>query len=441
VRRRISHIAGLICLLSLAGLAALLLGGASAAPAPCGVATGLGGYDSTHQPGACWRPYADTSPFNRPVPPETPTASDSAANVFRLLVQGPTEPWILGDPKHDYGVPIYWSRSTDPLYTLHCTKPWGRCALEGLRIRVPAQAMPAGGYATPGNDHDAHLTVIDQATGWEYDLWNVSSKTATTINFGWGGKTRIDGDGLGSGAVAAAYGSIGGPIRERELAGNFINHALTLGVPCSNSHVYPATDDAESCAAAGLPAGYSIPLGTHYVLNMTAAEIDALTLPTWKKTVLHALATYGAYVSDTSGIRNDWGFEIESRQTYTSFGQADPWVTWAKSQGVSGYDSDGNGYPEYLVDVNSGMPWSKLRVVGTCAAAGTCFPPSSTVHPLAANLAGASSQAAQRAGRCRQHRAAWARRYRRRHDRVGPAYQQKLRRWGRRCAALAASGR
>jgi len=70
---------------------------------------------------------------------------------------------------------------------------------------APAAARPAGGFATPGNDHDAHMTIVDQQSGWEYDLWNVQSKTGSTFNFGWGGRTRIDGNGLGSAGVAAGY--------------------------------------------------------------------------------------------------------------------------------------------------------------------------------------------------------------------------------------------
>jgi hypothetical protein len=307
-------------------------------------------------------------------------------------------------------------------------------------VRAPAAARPAGGFATPGNDHDAHMTIVDQQSGWEYDLWNVQSKTSSTLNFGWGGRTRIDGNGLGSAGVAAGYGGLAGPIRIKELQGGQINHALTMAVPCTDSYVYPANGAGLHCSGAGLPASRSIPMGAHFVLGMSLSDIAALNLPSWKKTILAALATYGAYVSDTTGVSSSWGFERESSEDYTSFGQADPWVQFARSIGLRPYDFNGNGYQEYWFDLASGVPWSRLRVVGTCAATGSCFPPSAAGHPvtLPSKLTPGRSGGRIAARKCWRRRAAWAREYRRTHDAVGRGYRRVLGRWARRCSALAA---
>ena len=76
------------------------------------------------------------------------------------------------DSVYDYSHPLYYPRSTDPLFTLHCYETsWGTCPIEGHQIRIPDAARPAGGG-------DAHLTVIDAASGWEYDLYKVRSKPA-----------------------------------------------------------------------------------------------------------------------------------------------------------------------------------------------------------------------------------------------------------------------
>ncbi len=425
--RLVSRLVFLACV----ALLFLFPAGTAAAPARCGVYAGLGSYSATVQPSSCWRPYAEQSPFNRPIPPGAPTTPDSAANVFRLLAGGSAEGWGLGDPLFDYGVPIYWSRAGDPTYTLHCTKPWGRCAIEGMRVRIPVQARPAGGYATPSYDHDAHLTVIDQASGWEYDLWNVSSKTGSTLNFGWGGRTRIDGDGLGSAAVAANYGSIAGPIRAAEMQAGEIQHALSMAIPCTNTSVYPATGTGANCAEAGLPSGLSIPMGTHFQLNMSPSEIAALAVPAWKKTILTALASYGAYVSDTTSLRT-WGFEIESRESQTSFGRPDPWVQFAQRAGIGGLDSNGNGLPEYRLSMASGVPWARLRVVGVCVAAGTCALPAVQTIAPPVNAAAKNSRAA----RCWRKRAAWGREYRRTHERRDRRYFGVMSRWRQRCLRL-----
>jgi hypothetical protein len=345
---------------------------AQAADPSCNFDNGLGSFTATNQPGDCWRPYNDASPFNRPVPAGTPAVPSSSSMVDELLAGGPVSHLVFGDPQRDGGVPIYWSQPSDPVYTLHCLKPWGNCALEGLQIHVPAEAQPTGGVATPGNDHDAHMTVIDQQSGWEYDMWNVWSKSDSTISFSWGGKTRIDGNGLGGGAVAADFASIAGPIRVAELRDGLINHALTMVVPCTDSKVYPASNTGISCSDAGLPDSLSIPMGSHFQLRMSRSRIRRLDVPSWKKTILTALSTYGAYVADTTGVADQWGFETESAQSYTSFGQPDPWVQYARSLGIQPQDFNDNGYSEYWLDLAPKVPWQRLRIVSTCAADGTC---------------------------------------------------------------------
>src|SRR5205823_1344223 len=68
----------------------------------------------------------------------------------------------------DWGHPSYYSWPVDPQFTIHCTESWGRCQVEGMRIRIPDAARPAGGG-------DGHMAVIDQADGWEYDFWQCSA--------------------------------------------------------------------------------------------------------------------------------------------------------------------------------------------------------------------------------------------------------------------------
>src|SRR5260370_30947240 len=94
-----------------------------------------------------------------------------------------------------------------------------------MSVRVPGPGVPAGGS-------DAHLTVIDQRSGWEYDLWGVSSKPPRggRLIVRWGGKTRASGDGLGSARAAAGYGTAAGVLRAEELGSGAIRHALFLPV-------------------------------------------------------------------------------------------------------------------------------------------------------------------------------------------------------------------
>ena len=191
-------------------------------------------------PPACWRPYADTSPFNQPIPRGARIAPNSSRIVRRLLGFGPLQQLTAGDA----GTAKDAGRADllQPTRTTRCSsstapEPWGACPVEGLRVRIPDAARVPGGT-------DGHLSVVDSATGWEDDFWRVRSKPrgGGRLIVAWGGRTRIDGDGLGSYAVASRFGTLAGALRAEELQAGRINHALAISVRCdSGRYVYPAT--------------------------------------------------------------------------------------------------------------------------------------------------------------------------------------------------------
>ena len=145
------------------------------------------------------------------------------------------------------------------------------------------------------------------------------------------------------------------------MAAGKINHALFMVVKCTAGAVYPAGGGGAQCSdTTNAPAG-----GMRFQLNYTEAQIDALAIPEWKKTILQALREYGAYVGDTGG--GGFNFQFESGSTYTSFGQTDKLVDWAKSQpGVAVYKG------KYVFDLATGVDWSRMRVIDPCVSQGTC---------------------------------------------------------------------
>jgi hypothetical protein len=314
-----------------------------------------------NEPAGCYRFYAASSAFNRQVPANAPLVANSAAMVRRLVGFGPPLNILAGlaGTPNEYNRPVYFSQVSDPTFTLHCTRlDFGTCPLEGMQIRVPDAAQAAGGS-------DGHMTVIDQTTGFEYDFWQVSSKPAGggLLQFSFGGRTRVDGDGRGSGAVAAEYGTAAGLLREEELAGGSINHALFIAVNCdSGSAVYPATKGGARCAdPTNAP-----PEGARFVLGMSDEQIRALAVPGWKKTILRAIAHYGLIVGDTGGT---WGIASDSGLIYTSFGRPDKWVQFARQVGAPYYPPDN----DYVFNMAAGVDYARyLRVVDPCVSQGTC---------------------------------------------------------------------
>jgi hypothetical protein len=263
----------------------------------------------------------------------------------------------------DFGHPTYYAQPTDPLYTLHATGT--KNEIEGTRIPIPSAAQPALG-------DDGHMTVVTP-DGWEYDFWRVSSKPAGggTLTFSIGGRTRVDGDGLKGRATAANFGNLAGVIRAQELAAGHIDHALFIVLKCTSgkvdfgygaqpgpsgqsAYVYPARHGGSTCGSSedvNVP-----PIGARFQLGMSDAQIAALSVPAWKKTILTALAHYGGYVGDTGGP--GFGLQFESSTMYTSLGYSDKLVDFAKANGVPTWEG------RYVFNLANGVDWGKyLRVL------------------------------------------------------------------------------
>lgn len=319
----------------------------------------------TARPPGCWRPYHPESPFNRPVPQRPRLADGSSAMISRMLSFGPLQHLHAGDAgaELDSGRPLYISRPGDPVFTVHCQEAWGRCPIEGAQVRVPAQARVPGAS-------DGHLTVIDPQTGIEWDFWRVQDRDpgGGVLRIGWGGRAQIDGDGLGSDAVAARTATGAGTLRPEELLSGRINHALALSIACdSGSFVFPAAKSSTPCHELGQSDGDgAMPLGSRVWLDMTPHQIDALGLNPIRTTLMKALAEYGAYVVDTGGT---WAFVTESGLASTSFGAPDPWLEVSRRAGGEFYAP----HARYAIDIRSGVDFGRyLRVLDPCAGQGTC---------------------------------------------------------------------
>jgi hypothetical protein len=371
VRRHSRH-GRLLALLPLA-LAALMWVTAGCAGAKHPPASWLG-FRAGTWPGASWRPYAASSPFNQPIPANVHVNPRSRRIVARILSWGQPARLVAGasGTTDDYAHPTYWATTSDPIYRLSPTLPWGRSTIRGMRIRIPTAAQPAGGT-------DGHMTVVEP-DGWEYDFWRVRSKPdgGGTLRFAWGGRLRIDGSGLGGEATASDFGTLAGIIRAPELSAGRIDHALFLVVRCTSrdgsfragvqlphadqgAYVYPAGGGGSRCPEGDADAP---PMGARLQLAMSGAQIAALGLPAWKAGILRALARYGGYVGDTGGP--GFGVQLESSITYTSFGQPDPLVELGRSVEATGAAAGGvqQYLGRYLFDLADGVDWARyLRVV------------------------------------------------------------------------------
>jgi hypothetical protein len=380
----------------------------------------LGQFGAGNLPCADWRPYSDSSPFNTRIGAHPQVVSNSQGIVDRLNRGGPINSLVAGDPDRGKS-PTFWSTPDDPAYKIECASFGTRCEVSGMEINIPKQAVPQAGYArlkgcdgcsAEGGDwdHDAHMTVVDQSSGWEYDFWGVQSKANGRLVVGWGGRTRIDGDGLGSGGVAAGFGNLAGIIRAPEFVSGHIDHALTIAAPCVTGTTWPATGSAWDCARHGMPTANRLELGSRVQLQISDAALARL--PTWQRGIARALRDYGAYVNDTTGEESQWGASLENPGTYTDFGHADPAASATPSDDTGDYNH--NGYRETWFSLSKRIDWSKLRVLAPCDPSAGCDegPPPSSPPPEPSSQPSPSSSAsssARRAARSASAARAWGR--------------------------------
>jgi hypothetical protein len=377
-------------------------------------------------PPACYLQFGSTSVFSTPLP--TDRAVLQRHSQPALTGPATTKPQNLGVDTAGAGPgePVFYSQPTDPEFTLNCVnddpsinRPDHICPIDAVilpgKLKVPAGAMPETNRSIViglPRDHDSHMIVIDQAGGWEYDLWQVQSTSSFQaiapdgtvtkglspqggkIDFSWGGRIRLNGDGttvhrpLGDpvdDSNAAHWAESAARVRIEELNAGSINHALWLTIPCTSTaqSVFPAdpVGKARPCGGGVTTELGEHPLGSRFYLDMAPADVDALQIPAWKKTILRALATHGGFVGDTGGT--GWLFAVETEQgsMYSGLtnpnGQpyADPWWQFAQTNQWEPYQppanapaqlvgklyAAGNDHFDYATQI-----WPKIRILDPC---------------------------------------------------------------------------
>ncbi len=326
-----------------------LLSGLTAAPvSSCG-----SGSASVMPPPPVTPPPAYTAPlpwiysqiFSAASPFHTAVAT-LKANGAKVLPQSEmTALWSQGVSNQglsasSYMYPVYVSTASDPVKTFTCGSGWP-CNADGLAIHVPAGALPEP-------QSDGHFAIIDTALSIEVDGWQCVVG-ASTVECAWGGKFAFNGNGIenvGSGSVKAGYAAGLFEITAQELLNGQIDHALGMNTNCLNDPtVYPADVNAggtdEACGDAGEPA-----YGDLLHLKWTPAQIKASAYSTECKTVLTALATYGAYTFDTGN--GGLALLTQHQLSYTAIGKTSPWAKTILPDLAAAGDGDGTGWRSCL---------------------------------------------------------------------------------------------
>ena len=363
---------------------------------------------STSQP-ACWHSFTG-APFNTALASAPALAPDSAAVVAHMTAYD----WSVGLPGGGFTMaagsrPVFFASPSDPTMKIVCTNALGVGSCTGVNhVNIAGQTINVPAGAQTENGSDGHLTVVETATGAEYDFWDTSI-SGSTIEAGTGSVVNVNtGNGLGAEGDAANFALTAGLLRPSELASGTINHALVVTVPCTDAngatvgYSYPATGGwGEACGDYWNESGSGAPmLGQLLRLNMTDAQIAASGAPVWQQTIMTALAHYGAYIEDTDGSWNS-GIDLitQDSTSWTALGLPDQWAGLEQQYGDLGG----------ALSSSVPIPVSQLQVVSACVPEGTCpasvaaapsAPAAPTAPPVAApvppaSVAGGSGGAVQ----------------------------------------------
>lgn len=335
-------------------------------------------------------PYGGSRIWNSTLPDSGAALLANSAGIVQNAQSSTNGPAVhtqeySGSGGYDVSHPVVVATTSDPLVKTSCYI-YCNGTTAPASVYIPAAARPAG-----GSDH--HLAVV-QPDGTEVDFWEVSQnstqggsvarnwQSGDTLDFGSGASCGnfSSGSGETTNGATAGGGCLGaGLVRAAELNAGNIAHALFVGTNCvANYYVYPATQTAQVCTDSSLP---NVPLGARIQVIDTAAQIQAMPLQPWEKTILIALHTYGGYIMDTGGSAPSTvglvDVEIEDDAQFAAFGTT---VTPMQSYGAAnGWTPVSvNGATRYI----AASPWNPfsgsggwaahLQIVSSCYAQGTC---------------------------------------------------------------------
>src|SRR4051812_13163603 len=146
-------------------------------------------------PAGAARLYDDSSPFNQAIPQNPAIDANSGPMVQTLVDSYNARSFVIADK--EFTVPVYFADASTPRYdvTTMGQPPGAHYDPNFVHdVRRVMRSVPIPDNARPDRQIDGHMTVIDNATGCEYDFY-AASKTRTGWSALWGNRisTRSNG--------------------------------------------------------------------------------------------------------------------------------------------------------------------------------------------------------------------------------------------------------
>jgi hypothetical protein len=225
--------------------------------------------------------FTSTSPFNTAIPTTAAVDPNSGTWINELYNNSLVNSIYVNQTA--WSTTVYHANATTPTIPIYVSNL-------NKHIDLPY----ASGWST-SPDSDAHMVVIDDSTGCEYEF------EALNLTSRWANSVAVFHVTTGTGAHAADAGVTGagtsllaGLITPQDVASGAINHALRIGTPINSSQYRLPATSSDGSVAGGIPEGSLIRLDPSLDLSQSGLTGFALMLA-------HALQTYGAYDGDNGG--------------------------------------------------------------------------------------------------------------------------------------------
>lgn len=230
------------------------------------------------------QPFSVESPWNTSLGAGA-VFEDASAPMTDNLLNGTGTAYINSA---DHSIAVNYAKDRDPVGRFTMPNNWL------YHHRIPGDLRVAAGT-------DGIASVIDQGRSWEYWKATQSSPTACAAQFA--ARPFITGDGVSGGVRASRLSVLGGLIRQHELYGLNIPHALVIALAntqLKKGWVWPATLEDQDAATAytGL-----IPMGTLLGIPPTV-DLDGAGFTPEGLALARTFQDYGCYVGDRSTHMN-----------------------------------------------------------------------------------------------------------------------------------------
>jgi len=262
--------------------------------------------DSSESP-LPYKPYTDTSYWNKPMPAGAPVDTNSAAYITYLVNNntdgnGNIIPDIMFGGHTGWGHPMVFvtDPSQGPLVTVNAQITTGNFI--DVTFRLPTWVTAASTLQGPDNE----IGVVDLTTGQDIQMQDFSRDTAGNPQAVWINRYFLSSNGINENATGGTTGNLGHrgipgfthAFTEAEIARGVLQRRMKMSSPdTTNVHYWPMISH-EHATAGALPEG--IVMRIKPSINV-ATKVGSSTSPVY--TLAKCCQDYGLIIADTSNNR------------------------------------------------------------------------------------------------------------------------------------------